>query len=95
MKSKSSVRMPSNKNTQQSNVTTGAVGGALAGGALSNATSMSSPILMSCPPEDTTFMCRLTRFYNSFKMIIGIIVIIVLIALVIWFATLYFKNRRR
>jgi uncharacterized membrane protein YqiK len=39
-------------------------------------------------------MCRLTRFFNSFKMIIGILVIVVLIALVIWFAVVYFRNRR-
>jgi hypothetical protein len=73
--------------------TTAAVGGAVAGTALSGATGTSTPILMGCAADDTTFMCKLARFFNTVKMIIGLIVIFVLIILVIWFAYKWYKSR--
>lgn len=76
-----------NGNTQ---LLTGAAGGAVASGI----TDTSTPIISSCPPDDKTFMCKLTRFYNSFKMIIGIILIIAIICFVAWFLWSLYKSKK-
>lgn len=82
-----------NRNSKKDDGTTAAIGGAVAGTALSGASGTSTPILMGCAPDDTSFMCKLARFSNILKMIIGIIVILVLIVLVIWFAYRWYKSR--
>jgi len=85
------VRIPSRQNN------TNTTGLALAGGAAlgaSGGVGVSTPVLSTCPPEDKTFMCKLTRFYNSFKMILSIIVTFILIVVGSWFAYTWYKSRR-
>ena len=84
--------MPAYKNNSNATNTGLAVAGgaALAG----SGGGVSTPVLTTCPPEDKTFMCKLTRFYNSFKMIFGIISTIILVLFVMWFAYTWYKARR-
>lgn len=80
---------------RKNNDGTGAGAAALGAGALAGSGGgLSTPVLTSCPPEDRTFMCKLTRFYNSFKMILGIITTVILIVVAIWFAYIWYKSRR-
>jgi hypothetical protein len=67
---------------------------ALAGAGLGAVSGASTPILSSCPPDDTSFMCKLSRFYNIVKMLIGLVVIFVLIGLVLWFGINWWRSRR-
>jgi hypothetical protein len=90
---KAMARTVMNRNRQESG-TTSAIGAGVAGGLLTNATSVNSPILTSCPPEDTSFMCKLNRFFNSLKMIISIVIIFILIIAVIWFGYYWYKSRK-
>lgn len=80
--------------TQKTDQTNTALLGAVAGSAISGATSTSTPVITTCPPEDTTFMCKLTRFYNIFKMILSIIIIIILIIGGIWILMSLMKSSR-
>jgi len=85
------LRMPLSQNKNNN------TGLALAGGAALGSTAgggVSSPVLTTCPPEDKTFMCKLTRFYNSFKMILSIILTVLLIVGGIWFGYMWYKHRR-
>lgn len=66
--------------------------GAIAGSVLSGGSSTSTPVLTACPPEDKTFMCRLTRFFNSFKMILSLIITFISIIVVIWVAWYFWKT---
>lgn len=91
MKGRSSGRLLSQKKDDTTNK---ALLGGAAVGALSNVTGTSTPVLTSCPPEDTTFMCKLTRFYNSFKMILNIIFTIITIIAVIWLVWYFWKSSR-
>lgn len=86
-------RAMTQRKNNQSNVGAGAA--ALGAGALAGSGGgVSTPVLTSCPPEDRTFMCKLTRFYNSFKMILGIITTVILIGVAIWLAYVWYKSRR-
>lgn len=62
-------------------------------GAVANTTGASTPVLMTCPPEDKTFMCKLARFYNIFKMILGILVTVIVIGVLLWYGWKLFKSR--
>lgn len=87
------LRMPLSQNKNNTNST----GLALAGGAALGSTAgggVSAPVLTTCPPEDKTFMCKLTRFYNSFKMILSIILTILLIVGMIWLAVWWYRSKR-
>lgn len=68
--------------------------GGAAAGALTGGGGVSTPVFTSCPPEDKTFMCKLTRFYNSFKMILSIIATVIIIIGVIWLVWSYWKSSR-
>jgi len=92
MKGRIRIRTPTNKNDDTTNK---ALIGGVAAGALSNATGTSTPVITSCPLEDTSFMCKLTRFFNSFKMILNLIVTVITIIVVIWVAWYFWKSYRR
>ena len=78
--------------TSKKNENNQALLGAVAGGAVANMTSTSTPVIMTCPPDDTTFMCKLTRFYNSFKMIISLVLIVLGIVVAAWVAWTLYKS---
>ena len=73
--------------------TTSALLGAGAASVASSAVGASTPVLSTCPPEDTTFMCKLTRFYNSTKMILSLVIIFAIILGALWFAYAFFEKR--
>lgn len=96
MKGRGGSRLLNKKNQTATGTGAGAGAAALGAGALAgSAGGLSTPVLTSCPPEDKTFMCKLTRFYNSFKMILGIIVTVILIVVALWFAYVWYKSSRR
>lgn len=93
MKGGGRVRLSSS--SKKTDDTTGkALLGGAAAGAVANTTGAITPVITSCPPDDKTFMCKLTRFYNSFKMILGIITTVIGIGVLIWLAWSYWKSTR-
>jgi|APGre2960657404_1045060.scaffolds.fasta_scaffold59805_3 hypothetical protein len=83
---------PATKGTTATNASS-ALLGAGAASVASSAVGANTPVLSTCPPEDTTFMCKLTRFYNSTKMILSLVIIFAVILGALWFAYAFFKKR--
>jgi len=79
--------------TKSTGNTTSALLGAGAASVASSAVGANTPVLSTCPPDDRTFMCKLTRFYNSTKMIISLVLIFGTIIVALWFAYVFFKKR--
>jgi hypothetical protein len=67
---------------------------ALATGALGAMSGADTPVVSTCPPSDTSFMCRLSRFYNSVKMILNLLVILGVIFALLYFARQYLRKRK-
>lgn len=65
---------------------------AIATGALGALSNVSTPIVANCAPDDNSFMCKMTRFYNSTKMIISIIVLFIVVAIVLYLGTKWLKG---
>jgi hypothetical protein len=73
---------------------TGAAAGAglgFAAGAMSGA---QTATITSCPTSDQTFTCKLTRFFNNTKMIIGLIVIFIAILWILYMGWTFMKKKK-
>lgn len=68
---------------------------ALAGGAAGVMTDVANPTVTSCASDDSTFYCKLTRFFNSTKMIINLIITLIAIIAVVYFGWKWFKQPKR
>ena len=68
---------------------------ALTGGAVGALGGATTPTITSCPPDDKSFYCKLTRFVNIIKLFITIIVITVAIGFFLWFGIGYIKDMRK
>lgn len=68
---------------------------ALAGGAAGLMTDVANPTVTSCASDDSTFYCKLTRFFNSTKMIINLIITLIVIIALVYFGWKWWKQSQK
>lgn len=68
---------------------------ALAAGAVGLMSNVNNPTVTSCAPDDPSFYCKLTRFFNSTQMILNLLVIFIAIIAGVYFAWSWFKGSSR
>ena len=84
-------RVVSSPNRDNNNNSTNA---ALAGGAVGALSGVNNPTITSCSPDDTSFYCRLTRFFNSIQMVLRLVLIVIAVGFGLYFGYTWYKSRK-